>query len=387
MAEWEYGPNAPEAAKLWSRRLFKQSITKTIAWKLANISAAIDGEENIVQILEDTQVQKAGGTITYDLVAKLSGLGVLGDNPLAGQEESLTTYTTTITINQLRHSVLVKGAMSQQRVPFQMRKTATGRLADWFAERDNLGTINQATGNTGGFSILTLPDGSTVQINTTNTAITGLVAPVAPDAAHMVFGGTKTSEGTLASGDSATLSMILQVIYIADTNVFPIKPISLDGIDIRGALLLHPLQVKSLKNSFSAGAWGEIQLSAMKGGEITGNPIFRGSVGMYEGVVIHSDAQVPYGNRAGSGNDTTTLNPGRNCLGTANVARGVFMGGQALAMAMGRAYDSPGKIKWFEEVLDGGNQLRVSCGKMYGIQKNTFNSQDFATVTFSTFEL
>ena len=132
MADWNFAANSAEAVKIWSHRLFKQSITKTIAWRLCNISSSVSSEENIVQLLDETQ-KGPGDNITYDLIAKLSGPGIVGDNPIAGAEEALTTYTTSITINQLRHSVLVRGAMSQQRVPFNMRETARVRLADWWA--------------------------------------------------------------------------------------------------------------------------------------------------------------------------------------------------------------------------------------------------------------
>ena len=34
--------------------------------------------------------------------------------------------------------------------------------------------------------------------------------------------------------------------------------------------------------------------------------------------------------------------------------------------------------------LDGGNQLRVSAGKIFGVKKNVFNSADYATITISS---
>lgn len=135
MADWAYAAGDPAAVNRWSFRLFKQSITKTIAWRLANISSSTTSEDNIVQILDDTQ-KGPGDNITYDLIAKLVAPGVLGDATVAGLEEALTTYTANIVINQLRHSVLVRGAMSQQRVPVAMRDTARVRLADWWQERD-----------------------------------------------------------------------------------------------------------------------------------------------------------------------------------------------------------------------------------------------------------
>jgi len=376
MADWSYGPNAPEAVKIWSARLFKQSITKTIAWKLANISSSVKSEDNIVQILDDT-AKGPGQTVTYDLIAKLGQAGVVGDNEIAGSEEALVSYTTSMSIDQLRFSVKLKGAMSQQRVPIAMRETAKVRLGDLWAERDNLALINQLCGNT----------------NQTDVRYTGLQATVAPDAAHQIGANGKTgatvaaTEAALVAGDRFTVDLLLDAVYIAHTNTFPIKPIRLNGLEINGVMILHPAQVRSLKKNYSLGQWGDIQKAAMNGGQITGNPIFIGSIGMLEGVVLHEDAMIPYGSGAGTGSDAAALILNqRNLLGTANVARAVFCGAQAACMATGRAYDNPNKFKWFEELLDAGNQIRITAGKIGGLKKNVFNSQDYATVTISSFE-
>jgi hypothetical protein len=49
---------------------------------------------------------------------QLTGAGTIGDGTLEGNEESLTTYSDAVVINQLRHAVRSAGRMSQQRVPF-----------------------------------------------------------------------------------------------------------------------------------------------------------------------------------------------------------------------------------------------------------------------------
>ena len=40
----------------------------------------------------------------------------------------------------------------------------------------------------------------------------------------------------------------------------------------------------------------------------------------------------------------------------------------------------------FKELLDAGNQLRITAGLIFGIKKTQFASTDYATVTFSTYE-
>lgn len=106
---------------------------------------------------------------------------------------------------------------------------------------------------------------------------------------------------------------------------------------------------------------------------------------MYGNVIIHEDARVPYGNAAN--NDDGVAFSQFNTLGTLpNIARGVFMGAQSLAMCYGRAYGVDSRLKWYEELLDAANQLRVTSGSMFGIKKLVFNGADFATVTVSSYE-
>lgn len=145
-----------------------------------------------------------------------------------------------------------------------MRAAAKNRLADWWDERFDYGLINQLTGNT----------------NQTDVRWTGNQSPVAPDAQHVVFANGKTSEGTLASGDIFTLNLIDQIVAKAHTLAVPIRPIKLKGMEIYGVLFLHPFQVQSLRQNFTSGQWGDIQKAALTGGQITGNPIFSGAIGI-----------------------------------------------------------------------------------------------------------
>ena len=112
MAEWSYGVNDAATVKLYSHRLFAQTIQATKVWALAGMAPSRESPDNVVQLMDETN-KTEGDTINYDLIAKLQGAGVIGDNTLAGNEEPLKTYQDTLVINQLRHAVLPKGAMSQ----------------------------------------------------------------------------------------------------------------------------------------------------------------------------------------------------------------------------------------------------------------------------------
>src|SRR5262249_1105877 len=133
------------------------------------------GEEswNIFQIKDETR-KGPGDKVTYGLRMQLSGLGVVGDGALAGNEESLQVFSDAVVINQLRHAVRSAGRMSQQRVPFDIRDEALSGLRDWWADRIDKGGFNQLCGNTA----------EPNYVATGGTQNTGLQAPIAPDAAH-----------------------------------------------------------------------------------------------------------------------------------------------------------------------------------------------------------
>lgn len=124
-----YGVNAPEAVKLWSRKLAREVRKATYIDKFIGESA-----DSLIQTKSDTQ-KSPGDRITVTLRMLLSGDGVVGDSTLENNEESLTTYTDNLVINQLRHAVRSQGKMSEQRIPFEYRAEAKDGLVQWWAER------------------------------------------------------------------------------------------------------------------------------------------------------------------------------------------------------------------------------------------------------------
>ncbi|KKU98310.1 MAG: hypothetical protein UY28_C0004G0048 [Candidatus Amesbacteria bacterium GW2011_GWB1_48_13] len=279
MAETLVPLNDATAVVIYSRLLFFQAVRSTVAAKLMAVGLKADDKTNFVQMF-DEPMKGPGDTVKYDLIPNISGPGVLGDSPIAGQEVPFTWFQDSFVINQQRQAELLVGRMSQQRVPYSMRDAGKTTLANWWKENIDTGLLNQLGGNTA----------------QTNVAYTGLQAAVAPDADHHIFGGDATSEATLDSSDTFSVNLIPELIAKAQgTLTWPIKPVVLKGIEVAGILFLHPLQVKALKTNFTTGEWGDIYRAALQGGQITGNPIFTGAIGMYENVVIHQDARVPYG--------------------------------------------------------------------------------------------
>lgn len=350
MAVSSWGTNDPLAVKLWSKKLAVEALKQTWASKfMGNDSSAL------IQIKDETQ-KSAGDKITYGLRMQLTGAGVQGDGTLMGNEEALTTYSDAVLINQLRHAVRSAGRMSQQRVPFDVRQEALSGLRDWWADRFDASFFNQICGNTA----------------QTNTSYTGNQATIAPDSNHRIDAAGGSADESLTSGNVFTLAMLDKCVERARTLTPAIRPVRVNGKEYYVAFL-HPYQVTDLRTNTSTGQWLDIQKAAMTGGEIDNNPIFDGSLGVYNGVILHSDARV-----------TTGCNSSTPTTAVTSVRRAVFCGAQSAMLAFGRD-SGPNRYTWVEELFDYENELGVSAGTIFGLKKTVFNSADFASIVMSTY--
>jgi N4-gp56 family major capsid protein len=378
VAETVVSAGDPAAVVIYSRRVFIQAIHTPVLAKLMAPGLNARDQTSIVQMF-DEPMKGPGDTIKFDFLPQLTGPGVIGDAPIAGQESPLSWQVNSFTINQQRNAVLIVGRMSQQRIPWAMRDAAYAQLANWSKEILDAGLMNQAACNA----------------NQSNVAYTGLNAVPTFDTNHQILSGGAANEASLNSSQIMDLELLTEAIAKAQsTLIVPIKPPVLKGVEMGGIVFLHPTQVRDLKNNFQAGEWGNIFGMAMQGGQVTGNPIWTGAIGVYENVVMHSDARVPWG--SSSQNQIMlpngSLSAAPTVLGTTSVARGVFLGAQALSIAFGVAdnVDSkPLRVRWYEEVLDGGNQLRVTGGFIWGSAQPQVTVggtlSNYATILLSTY--
>jgi len=343
-----YAVNHPLAVKKWSKGLMKESLKNTSVMQFMGTSP-----NNIVQI--KTELGKdAGDKVTFGLRLQLSGDGTAGDGTLEGNEEALTTYNDSVTIDQLRHAVRSKGKMSEQRVPFTVRDEARDGLADWWADRYDTAFFNQVCGNTA----------------QTDTRYTGMQATSAPSTNRHLLVGGQTAEASISTTDTFTLEYIDYAVEIAMTggssgDQIPLVPLRI-GSEKKFVMFLHPYQVTDMRTNTATGQWLDIQKAAMQGGQITKNPIYTGALGEYNGVILHSNNRIP-----AAPTDST-------------VRRAVLCGAQSVAMAYGK---NKGKntYSWEEELFDYKNQLGVGAGCIWGMKKSVFNSEDFGAIVVSSY--
>ena len=180
-----------------------------------------------------------------------------------------------------------------------------------------------------------------------------------------------TTGSLVSSGATVSNQFDLQLVDFAlekaklnnsgDGTGYPLRPIKINGSEYF-VLFLHPYQVTSMRTNTGTAQWFDIQQAALTGGEITGNPIFTGSLGVYNGVIMHESPRVQV---------------------VGNAYRAVLCGAQAAVLAFGQ--DSGGnKVSWTEELFDYGNQLGVSAGMIWGLKKTVYNSLDFGVITILT---
>lgn len=352
MAGTSYGVNHPLAVKKWSSDLMKEALKQTYILQFIGKDA-----NALIHWKDDLSKDQGGDKITFGLRVQLNGDGVQGDGTLEGNEEALTTYNDSLIIDQLRHATRSGGKMSEQRVPFSVRAENRDGLADWWADRLDTWFFNQICGNT----------------NVADTRYTGNQATVAPDSDHWIYAGSQGSEASLTSSHTFNLNLIDYAVERAGSfgkgssdwpNSMPMRPLKI-GSEKYYVLFLHDYQVTDMRTSTNSGQWLDIQKAAMQGGQVTGNPIFTGALGVYNNVIIHKANRIP--------------------SVTANTRRAVLCGAQAAAMGFGKDSAAPGRFSWVEELFDYKNQLGVSAGCIAGLKKTRFNSKDFASIVISTY--
>lgn len=359
MAVTTFGANDALANRLWAKKLAVETS------KATEIAPLIGNSTNsIIQLRDETQ-KGAGDQVTFGLRRQLVGDGVTENQVLEGNEEALTTYSDTIRINELAHAVRVRNeqTIDAQRVLFDMRQEANDGLVDWYADRMSMAAFIQWCGYTA--STLTFEGRVIPELRGVHY---GFNAPTAPT--RRVFAGSATTDEGLGTTDTFNLTLIDKAVERAKLANPRIRPVRVDGAD-RYVMYLHPTQVTSLRTNTTTGQWLDITKSVYMGSR-QNNPIYNGSLGEYNGVVLRESEHVTPGVNSTTGAELP------------NVRRAVLLGAQSAVAAFGNRM-APERYKRVEELFDYQRELGVSAQTVWGLKKTVFNSQDFGTVVVSTY--
>ncbi|MBI0020941.1 N4-gp56 family major capsid protein [Bartonella sp. M0280] len=368
MAITSIGVNDPLAVRAWSKKLAVE------VSKATEIAPLIGTDTNsIIQLKDETQ-KGAGDTVRFGLRTQLTGEGVSEGVKLEGNEEALSTLNDAVIINELAHAVRVKneGTIDQQRVLFDLRSEAKDGLTDWYADRLSLMFFTHVCGYTAKQMNF---EGRTISLSPVHY---GFNEPTAPTDKRIIRPNGKTTDESLDEKDVFNLSLVDKAVERAKLANPRLRPVRVEGDSVY-VLYLHPTQVTALRTNTATGQWLDIQKAAYQGSRAK-NPIFDGSLGMYNGVVLREAEHITEG--VNSADPTTPVS---------NTRRAVLLGAQASIVAFGKDR-GPTRYKLVEEFFDYERELGVAAKTLIGMKKTNFKlkdstigEQDFATIVISTY--
>lgn len=368
MARTIIGVNDAKAVKRWAGLLAYDTSQKSY-FNQRFMGRGAEAEVPI-QILTDLETD-AGEQIAYDLLAELKMAPVEGEDILEGKEESQKFYTDTIYIDQARCGVNTGGRMTRKRTLHNLREKAKRQQSSWWGRLMDELLFIYLSGARGINPNFLLPLGYTGRANN---------ALVSPDSNHVLYGNDATAFNNIDSADKFDLRLIDRAKTKADsqgggaTGIPVLQPCKIDGNETF-VCVMHTFQEDDLRSNTNTGQWMDIQKAAATA-EGRNSPLFKGSLGMYRGCILHSHRNVIRFNTAGAG-------------GNVEAARGLFLGSQAAVVAFG----SPGtnlRFDWHEETRDNGDKVVISTSSIFGVKKVSFDTggstgvQDFGAIALDT---
>lgn len=357
MATTTFAVNDAMAVKLWSKKVIEAERDTSDVAKLMG-----ESDDSIIQEKKDTS-KGPGDQVTFALRARLAGKGFTEGQKAQGNAEGLSFYSDAVVINELGMTVGVrgKGTIDAQRVPFDLREQGKSGLVEWWRDRKSISVFNHACG----YTI------ANTESATSGSVYTGMNTVVAPSSGRHIWGGDATSDATIDSSDTFTAALIDRAKEKAVVGNNIIRPVMIGG-QPKYVMYLDPAQVTQLRTNTGTGGWQDITKAAMQGGEITKNPIYTGSLGEWNGVILRQSQDVSQGINSGSAVTT--------------VRRAVLMGAQALICAYGNSNNyGPMTYRWSEELFDHDRELELGAWSVWGCKKTRFNSADFGTLVVSTY--
>ncbi|MDR3560481.1 MAG: N4-gp56 family major capsid protein [Negativicutes bacterium] len=386
--------------KGWAKDLWYSTLKELYFAKFIGESA-----DNIIQKKTDLKKEK-GDRIYIPLMARLIAPGVDDDNTLDGNEEPMAFYDFYVTVHQKRHAVRLQGEFDEQSSQLNLRRDAKVGLTQWMQEyMDQLIFTNMSASPTAnrvvygggrtslnavqagdvmtaaliskakrkalmaGMPVSLSTSGGTVSTTASSNVITGAGTNFTNDfqVGDLITVGAQSGYITsIASTTSLTVNNIwlttnagaayTAVRYVGARS--KLRPIKINGHNMF-VMVIHPWQERDLRNDSD---WLQAQTGNAAWREWD-NPIFKGGIGVYDNVIVHTHENVALSTNTGS----------------VQCGSALLMGAQAGCIAVA-------KEPWWREdpLKDYQNEVGFATGLIWGAAKSTFNNEDFGTVTLQT---
>lgn len=369
----DFAALSPLQKKLYSAKVIQAGRDQSF-WMGQNgfMSEGLADSTKPIHLINELTETERGAKVLMPLVLDLQNDGIVDDNDLEGNEESLIADYQELNISMLRNAVKRKGKMSEQKTVIRFRAQAKDKLAFWKAEKTDEILFLVASGVAFTKTLKGADRSVTSQFSTLSFA-----ADVsAPSSGRVLYAGAATSTGTLTANDKMSYTLIVKAK--AQAVYKKLKPIKINGTSSY-VLVMHPFQSRDLKNDND---YKTAVIQASNRG--SKNEFFTGAFVNIDGIYLYEHNKVYNTLDATSG--TQKWGAGLNIDG----AQALFMGAQALGWA------SIGENEWGEsDNTDYGNRVGISYGMMVGAVKAKFKSledksagiptsQDFSLISIYT---
>lgn len=368
MANTNFASLTSEQLTIWSRDF----------WRVARNMSFINqfsgsGPNAMVQSISELTQSEKGARAVITLLADMTGDGIIGDNTLEGNEETLRAYDIVVQLDQMRFANRLAGRLADQKSVVNFREHSRDALAYAMADR-----IDQT-------AFLTLTGVNYTQKNN------GALRPVlstGQNLGDLAYGSDVTAPTTNRhrrwDATSGLVAGDVTAVVAADTiqykTIVALKAYAKDQYvrGIRGAageevyhLFVTPQVMADLK--LDSDFLANVRNAGVRG---PGNDLFSGTSSlMVDGVMIHEFRHVFNTSGATTGASGNAGSAGYKWGADADINGSalLFCGAQSLAMA------DIGLPEIVEDSFDYGNQNGISIGKILGFKKPKFNTDVTST--------
>jgi hypothetical protein len=321
--------------------------------------------------------KNAGSTVSCDLLEALKTDGALGDaERIRGTEGSTEFQRFLFEIDEYYAGTRSRGKIIQQRIPWDLAKSAREQLSLFWGERYDIFVAMQLAGQAMNPDE-TIADTGGNRIDGTDARFTGMNAVSAPTT--MVYAKGLADAAAVAADSTAvlTLGLARQLKTLATMRRLGIRPVKWAG-GTHYLMIVSPLATYGMKKDDDR--FAAINLAMIQGGTALGNvPEMIGSLTTYEGVAFLECPWMP---------------PAVDVNGDiiANTRVGAFVGAQSVACDFGQSYGKS-RLDWRIDEEDYDRDQGIAAGTICGFAKTQYEDKqkagnpkyDFATINFTTY--
>lgn len=305
--------------KVWAKKVWHEGVKDSYFDKFT----AMDGSNVVHQNKDLTNVK--GDSVVFGLMMNLTGSGVEGNRQkLSGAEDTLNIYDFTVQTQLVRNAVSRYEA-DDQKTQYDMLKEIKVVLKQWLSDWLDNKLISKLSYN--------------------------------PSNGEVLYASAAGTQSSITANDKLTTTIISRAKRKAMMHAPKVQPIKVDGMD-KYIMLVHPWAARDLKDDPK---W----LAAQQNANVRGskNPIFTGSLGEYDGVILYEYERVLSSNIGAS---------------SANVCQNLLLGKQAACFAVARP------VKHIEQIDDYGNIAGNGIAFYSAVEKTKFNGFDYGVINVMT---